>query len=92
MRAACSQGAVADCGFQRVIWRRRRLKGNGLMSDDLLFIDDEPVPSAERNALACWQVMMAYRSGKRWHEAKERVLLAARALATEWQHTPEGAC
>lgn len=41
---------------------------------------------------ACWQVMMAYRSGKRWHEAKERVLLAARALATEWQHAPEGAC
>lgn len=28
------------------------------MSDDLLFIDDEPVPSAERNALACWQVMI----------------------------------
>ena len=28
------------------------------MSDYLLFIDDEPVPSAERNALACWQVMI----------------------------------
>lgn len=32
-----------------------------------------------------WEVMMAYRTGKRWHEAKERVLLAARALASEWQ-------
>ena len=31
-----------------------------------------------------WEVMMAYRSGKRWNEAKERVLLAARALASEW--------
>jgi len=35
--------------------------------------------------VASWQVMMAYRSGKRWHDAKERVLLAARALAEEWQ-------
>ena len=57
MRAACSQGAVADCGFQRVIWRRRRLKGNGLMSDDLLFIDDEPAQETVRS-LAQWQVMI----------------------------------
>lgn len=29
-----------------------------------------------------WEVMMAYRSGKRWNEAKEQVLQAGRALAS----------
>ncbi|PHV11948.1 LysR family transcriptional regulator [Chitinimonas sp. BJB300] len=58
------------------------------MLDDLLEGRLVPLPVQDLPDWR-WQVMMAYRAGKRPDPSREQVLAAARAMGQDWRHTLE---